>query len=1406
MEKSINNIDFRNISAFGGDRWKSFEEFCCQLARRTVKEDSLFRLRGEGGDGGVECFADIPDRGRVGWQAKYVFDIESLLKQADKSLATALRVHPTLTKYVLCFPFDPTGPTKRKGRSGWEKLNEWKKEKTSAAGDRELDIEFWPESKLLELLLCYDVPGGIREFFFNETVLSDHWFSKHLESVKATAGPRYTPEPNIQTELTEWLDAFGRTPAWSGEFEKKIQSCRKACDSFATAIGGSGSDPSLPEWPEELYEPSRLLADDVEKFFDECVRITESSDSELYESLKKELDCILQRFNRIESQLTDDLEANHGKGVADSPGFRQYRAEYMASLSAANLDVAREAIRALENFRDMLCSTSCALTHKRAFVVVGAAGSGKTHGMCDIANLRSDANLRTCVVFGDQFEGGPVIWKRLSEILSLPAKLREDGILDILNAAGEASGSPLILCIDAINETRPLKYWRNHLPAFVRAIERRSYLRLCVTCRTSFKSYCLPDHHGLQIVQHEGFSGRVDIACREFFEHYELAPPVAPILQPEFSNPLYLRLLCKTLKSRGLSRIPAGWKGLSPTIKAFLEEKEKQFSEEHEMAVENNIVMGSIRAISKRIADSEKQSLSFSEARNVVLEARPRTDGLQVVEWLLKNDLLFKEAPVSDGISDEEGSVKPAFERLGDFLIADALLEKCEPGGVEEASKEGGVLHGLLNDPDKVGQNVGVLDALSIIIPERKPGLEMPDLTGDESARRRLASIAVGSFSFRDPDSFSHASRYLILEEMGRSGRSFDVMDVLLASCWQTSVVDAVWLDEILKRWPLSRRDAFWCSYLHERFENKGTVRRLIDAAFELPLDRVETDVAERWATVLFWFTAAADRRVKDNATRAATAILMSRPEVMKDVLQRLLESDDDEIKERALLSCYGALIVSRDAGRCSELVAGLMEAFGENPAAFDNALIRDNIRCIFELSKKLDPGSDNIDPKLPMSRIGSDWPLDVPSDDDVEAWKDMLNFRTNHFESDFFVYSMRCLEPWRHAVSKVDMAKWMLKRIAKDFAYEGSDCEKYDRYMLSTYGGGRSKPGWAERIGKKYRWTAMYQLASRLHDNVEQEKEKGSRFSRESLILVEARKIDPTLSHKTVRNEDGARSWWIKPAVQRCLNDGCSDDEWSANMEGIPQLRDFLSATDHGVQDFRLLFSDLSWTNRDKDMEPNAPYRVVLIMIRSYLVTRPELSAAYDRLRGCNFFGRWMPEPDPLLYGFAGEYPWAPAFGADLEEWNYEDQSALPAVFKPSWNQLSVEWEYDTTMPKRRIAVPSNKFFSQGDLWWNGKDGYALADGTVIFRNPSVTEPGPESLLADVDELGKRLKELNMGIIWTMLVEKIVLGSNDHEKNLWSTFSQRAYMDEDDSIRSGRLVLFKDREKNAGPRDSWPS
>ena len=164
----MDGINFAEIAPRCGGQREAFEELCCQLARNSVPPSSPFvRLRGAGGDGGVECYADTSDGSRIGWQAKYVFDIDNLLTQLTASLETALAVHASLTRYVVCFPFNPTGPTGRKSKSGIEKFNVWRKKQEASArkAKRQLTIEDWPASKLLNELLKIDPHGGIRAFF-----------------------------------------------------------------------------------------------------------------------------------------------------------------------------------------------------------------------------------------------------------------------------------------------------------------------------------------------------------------------------------------------------------------------------------------------------------------------------------------------------------------------------------------------------------------------------------------------------------------------------------------------------------------------------------------------------------------------------------------------------------------------------------------------------------------------------------------------------------------------------------------------------------------------------------------------------------------------------------------------------------------------------------------------------------------------------------------------------------------------------------------------------------------------------------------------------------------------------------------------------------------------------------------
>jgi len=230
------DIKFKSIAARCGRQSNAFEELCCQLARRTCAPGLVFeRFHGAGGDGGVECAVHLADGTLTGWQAKFVFDVEDLIAQANYSLATALSIHKNLTKYIVCFPFDPTGKTGRKTKKGkpakcqTEKLDAWIKKaiaKAKAKG-RKLEIERWPVSELQSLLFQYDSSGGIRQYFFNETILSPDWFKNHVVAAIKTAGPRYTAELNVETDLWFWFSSFGNGNQWREALAREVEDCRQ---------------------------------------------------------------------------------------------------------------------------------------------------------------------------------------------------------------------------------------------------------------------------------------------------------------------------------------------------------------------------------------------------------------------------------------------------------------------------------------------------------------------------------------------------------------------------------------------------------------------------------------------------------------------------------------------------------------------------------------------------------------------------------------------------------------------------------------------------------------------------------------------------------------------------------------------------------------------------------------------------------------------------------------------------------------------------------------------------------------------------------------------------------------------------------------------------------------------------
>jgi hypothetical protein len=235
----------------------------------------------------------------------------------------------------------------------------------------------------------------------------------------------------------------------------------------------------------------------------------------------------------------------------------------------------------LSRFSSWLASQEVRAFLEHRLLITGVAGIGKTHSLCDSVREGLNRKRYSVLLHGLQFHAGRPAWEQIRGLLGLSGEWSADAMLDALESAAQASGHNLVIFIDALNESQPRTLWRVELPQLLEALKSRPHLRLCVSCRSGFVSVVKEDELDLATFEHPGFAGIEFDACQSFFQHYELEPPVGPLFDPEFSNPLFLKLVCKTLKDLGQKQLPNGWSGFRTIFKALLTLRDDAWTQRH---------------------------------------------------------------------------------------------------------------------------------------------------------------------------------------------------------------------------------------------------------------------------------------------------------------------------------------------------------------------------------------------------------------------------------------------------------------------------------------------------------------------------------------------------------------------------------------------------------------------------------------------------------------------------------------------------------------------------------------------------------------------------------------------------------------------------------------------------------
>ena len=709
----------------------------------------------------------------------------------------------------------------------------------------------------------------------------------------------------------------------------------------------------------------------------------------------------------------------------------------------------------------------------------------------------------------------------------------------------------------------------------------------------------------------------------------------------------------------------------------------------------------------------------------------------------------------------------------------------------------------LCGSENALNLNAGVLSAMSILIAEQFPGTELPTLVSEPFAQDFLRDMTIQGLPWRAPDTFSVETQRVVRKSLKRNGQ-WDVFDALLTVGTHPSDIDAYWTGSLLKSLPLAKRDAFWSPYLYDRYERAGIVRRLIDACEDLNVSLLDLAIVDRWVHTLIWFVAAADRRIKDRATRAVVKLFEAHPSIIWPTITYFIATDDDELRERVILCAYGALILSMDRAVLKTIAEALLAEYKRTPGDFQNALIRDHIRSIAELARHEGALDARFDPLLPSKKTKSEWPLTVPSDQEVKQWQDDEELRLlmrSCLNDDFNHYSIGCLRPWDHAMTKDAIGGWIGKRIIEVFGYKGSLCHKYDRETTFRTGGGRSKPQWAERIGKKYQWNALFQLASRMHDNVKPEKSKfDPKLQAVPLILQEERKMDPTLTITVFPERPPSECWWISEGIDLSKTKHLDYATWVKRNNDLPDMRLLCEPRENGGQNWLVLASYPHWNDRPKDAPYETLYRDAWLHLNTFLVRKTMMKRARTALEGRNFFGRWLPDGAKWLHVFIGEYPWATACNMEPDWYLGWNDKLKNASFKllPTANEVVEEWEYDGSLPRSTyVHVPARLFFEPEPLWWNGRDGFWTKERITVFRDPHLLGGGPQGLIADRNHLLAWLDRMGYCLLWTLLGEKSIIGGNSPNPHV--TFSQIASLSADGTIEFSERVFFDDWNKDQG-------
>lgn len=1353
-----------------GSRRDGFEELGSQLMINgglvTWPAGTTFDTFGNP-DGGREGRGQLPGGAVWGWQTKYLFKLDDdELAQIDKSVSRVLTTEPNLARYYVLLPYNrPAGDT-AKAKSALTKWNEHvtKWEAAAAAAGRMVTFTYVGDSQLNECLLQPSQVGRLR-YWFDVDVLSPERFQEIAARAEADAGGRYSPELNVELPIAAVFDGLARTPVFEQEIRTKLAALRKARGRYGL---------SRPEKGRDLFEPAITALDERLDQLDELVveaALHARRPDGVLPDLAPAIDAVREPLENVSDLLQQHcLQENYYTGNA-------------ASLYSQTSAI-RSAVAGLNELRGGRAWRSFAAT---AIVVTGTGGAGKTHLLCDLARTRAADGLPTIIALGEQFERGPIEADlgRIIGFQSPPGQL-----LATFDAACQTAGEIGLVIIDGLNEPADRGLWNRYLSSFLNDIAKYRHIRLVLSCRTEYLADTLSEalQALLPAFQHTGFDEVPRHAIRQFVDWYEIERPSFPMMDPEFTNPLFLKLLCTALQARGERRFPRTGIGTSWIYDNFLDAMDIRLSAggrcDYDRA--SALVRRAVEQIAAAMHDQGRWL--------------PRADVDRIASSLLPNrrwsqsllNGLLKEAILADFSIGGTDYIKFGYERLGDIAQAKLIAAK----NLDEVTADTGGL------AEQWWANAGVLQALAAILPEVY-GVELVELLQippDEYHPRAHTDFLL-SIAWRKPEAVSDRAVDILVELQ----RNSDLADrannaVLHVATVPGHPLNAEWLHRQLASLTLPKRDATWSYFCDRQDEMDGHLPSLIDWAWSDASQMADDETRHLAALTLCWALTCSHRPTRDNATKAIIALLEPAPHLYKPILQRFVDSGDDYIEERLL--AVGCGLAQRTLS--PDTAIGIAEAVLDFTLGRQywpqNYLSRDYARRAIDtaLEHGWQPDSDDLAARVDPPYT-SDWIAPQRPQAEIKEMTGPPDYRYSAVHhpvmsdfDDFRKYVVDSLV--RNFTLDRDMDADHLGTIVFEQALKlGWTPERFgaiDRNLpRATSADGKKHEGYAQ----KYIWIAFKQLAGRMTDryDLDPSHRDDERTRYETPLDVYGHDIDPTTLQRRTENRvyaDTPATWYAR--VDITFPDHL-DSDWATNDEHSPPIDRLLTCEDEAGVTWLVLEGHFQWSQpqNPEDAATDTPHHTIWAQIRSYLIDAADADGWTQWAEGQDFYGRWMPESGSPTGLLLADHPyksdWPNLDGRDGPRFERPPLPGNLVVATTRYGGVANDWDQSASKHLYTF-MPSTAFCSALDLERAGDFQWGQSV-TLAAESFAARGPGPDIVHVTVEALSPALTANGQCLLWTVLATKETTMSDhrwpDDGEPVFRTYSA-SYLFDGASIR----------------------